>query len=187
LSQLKQNWNNMRLPFSGIFKVSQKWNDARYRANYSRFNLLGHNGIDYACPTWTPILAPHKGKILESKFDSGYGNYVKVQSVDEGSVLAHLAKRSVEVGQDVAEGQVIGYSGNSGNSTGPHLHWGYFRTKTRDRNDGFLGYINQVHWLDVKCPELEITDKTGIPLNGQWGIVELQAVRSIINDQKRGI
>lgn len=139
----------MRLPFHGSFAQTQDWNDARFRESYKKFNMLGHNGEDYSLPSGTPVLAPHGGKILEALFDSGYGNYVKIQDDLQASVLAHLSRFDVQVGQVVTEGQQIGLSGNTGNSTGPHLHWGYFRVKTRNRNNGFLGYIDQSDWMTI--------------------------------------
>lgn len=142
----------MRLPFDGTFAQTQDWNDPRYRASYAQFGILGHNGEDYGCPTGTRILAPHGGKVIEAQFDPGYGNYVKIEDAFQGSVLAHLSKISVRVGQQLIEGNEIGLSGNTGNSTGPHLHWGYYRLP-RNRNNGFLGYIDQVpDWINVVPP-----------------------------------
>lgn len=144
----------MRLPFDGTFIRTQRFNDPRYRANYAKFNLLGHNGEDYSCPVGTPIKAPHAGRVREVASDaSGYGNYVKIESDEEGSVLAHLSKIVVGVDEFVQEGTLIGYSGNTGNSTGAHLHWGYYRTQTRNRENGFAGFIDQVDWLDLKTAQ----------------------------------
>src|SRR3990167_1553276 len=135
----------MRRPFENTYLVTQI-----FGVNpelYARFGLKGHNGYDYGLSAWTPVLAPHTGKILEATFDEfGYGNYVKIDNGVEGSVLAHLAKISVAVGQETAEGELIGYSGNTGNSTGQHLHWGYYRNP-RDRTNGFAGFIDQDEYL----------------------------------------
>lgn len=140
----------MRKPFDGDLPKTQDWNDPRFRASYAQFGILGHNGEDYGMPVGTPILSPHHGVVKEAQFDSGYGNYVKIEDESQGSVLAHLSKIEVTVGQVVGEGQKIGLSGNTGNSTGPHLHWGYYRIP-RNRNNGFLGYIDQdPDWLQHK-------------------------------------
>ena len=100
----------MRRPFENTYLVTQI-----FGVNpelYARFGLKGHNGYDYGLSAWTPVLAPHTGKILEATFDEfGYGNYVKIDNGVEGSVLAHLAKISVAVGQETAEGELIGYAG----------------------------------------------------------------------------
>lgn len=132
----------MRYPFNGTFRLTQSW--GVNPQDYAKFGIKGHNGLDYGLPNGTPIVAPHDGKILEAAFDAGgYGNYLKVESATEGSVLAHLQNFVVKVGDTVKEGQLIGYSDNTGNSTGPHLHWGYYKIP-RNRQDGYLGYINQL-------------------------------------------
>lgn len=178
----------MRLPFDGNFEQTQNWNDSRYRSSYTRFGLLGHNGEDYGLPAWTPVLAPHAGVIKEATFDTDYGNYVKVESSDETSILAHLSKISVNLGDTASEGQLIGYSGNTGNSTGAHLHWGYFRTRTRNRDNGFVGYIDQTDWLNFSAPTPEpINDKTKYDFGGEIGTQEMGAVRSMLNDLKRDL
>lgn len=141
----------MRKPFDGAITQTQDWNDKRYRANYSQFGIMGHNGEDYGTPSGTRIVAPHGGKIIEATFDSGYGNYVKIEDQYQGSVLAHLSKISCKVGDTLIEGDEIGLSGNTGNSTGPHLHWGYYRLP-RNRENGFLGYIDQSDWMNLPKP-----------------------------------
>ena len=112
--------------------------------SYAKFGMKGHNGLDYGTPTGTEVIAPHGGKIIEATNDpTGYGYYVKIENTKEGSVLAHLKEFKVNVGQDVTEGQVVGLSDNTGNSTGPHLHWGYY-TLPRNRQNGYAGFIDQL-------------------------------------------
>lgn len=145
----------MRKPFDQDFVQTQAWNDPRYRANYLKFGLLGHDGIDYAVPTGTPIVAPHSGKIIVAGSDpTGYGNYIKLENEVEGSILAHLREFSVRQGDSVNEGQLLGYSDNTGNSTAAHLHWGYYRLP-RNKNNGFAGYIDQTDWLNFKMPAVQ--------------------------------
>lgn len=147
-------------PDLGKYPITQYFNDARYRSSYYRFGMNGHNGWDIGTPSGTPIVAPHNGKVLEVGFDSsGYGNYVKIDNGVEGSVLAHLSSIGVSVGQHVSEGQQIGQSGNTGNSTGPHLHWGYYRNP-RDRSNGFAGFIDQSPYLTNK-QEVNMPTLTG--------------------------
>lgn len=135
----------MRKPFNSSFARTQGFGENP--AIYSRFGMKGHNGHDYALPTGTPVLAPHDGKVVEATNDpTGYGNYLKVESDIEGSVLAHLQKFAVSVGQDVKEGQVIGYSDNTGFSTGAHLHWGYYRIP-RNRQNGYAGFVDQTPFI----------------------------------------
>ena len=137
----------MKKPFDGTFKLTQAFDDICCRASYAKFGMKGHNGLDYGCPTGTKILAPHDGKVIESTLDpQGYGIYVKIENSIEGSVLAHLREARVGVGDGVKEGDLIGYSDNSGNSKGPHLHWGYYRFP-RDRQNGFAGFIDQTPYI----------------------------------------
>jgi septal ring factor EnvC (AmiA/AmiB activator) len=131
----------MRKPFDGDYRISQTF--GANPAMYAKFGYKGHNGMDWAMPNGTRILAPHSGKIIEARNDAnGYGNYVKIENSKEGSVLGHLQSFSVKVGQEVKEGELIGLSNNTGYSTGPHLHWGYYLFP-RDRNNGYGGFIDQ--------------------------------------------
>lgn len=136
----------MRLPFNGSFRLTQRWGENP--DIYARFGLKGHNGVDWALPNGTPVYAPHDGIIKERRFDAnGYGNYLKIESDIEGSVLGHLQNFAVNINKQVKEGDLVGYSNNTGFSTGPHLHWGYYKIP-RNRNDGYLGYINQLPLLE---------------------------------------
>lgn len=132
-------------PFKGTYPITQEW--GVNPSSYSQFGLKGHNGVDYGTPTGTPILAPHSGRVIEAAFDQyGYGNYVKIENDKEGSILAHFQSFNVNAGDTVSEGQQIGVSDNTGNSTGPHLHWGYYRMP-RNKSDGFSGTTNPFPYL----------------------------------------
>lgn len=89
---------------------------------YKRFGLAGHNGVDYAVPVGTTVLAMHAGIIEVGSDPPGYGNYVRVVGGQYTTLYAHLERISVAKGQRVSVGTVLGVSGNTGNSTGPHLH-----------------------------------------------------------------
>lgn len=83
-----------------------------------------HQGIDIAVNTGTPVRASAQGRVTFAGWNGGYGYLV---IVDHGNNVetryAHLSRIAVKVGQYVSRGTVIGYSGNTGNSTGPHLHF----------------------------------------------------------------
>lgn len=129
-------------PFRGDFRLTQGFGENP--ASYAKFGLKGHNGLDYGLPTGTDIIAPHSGKVVEASFDAGgYGLYLKIENDKEGSILAHLKDNLVSIGTEVSEGQLIAHSDNTGNSTGPHLHWGYYNIP-RDRTNGYSGCINQI-------------------------------------------
>lgn len=132
----------MRKPFEGDFPLTQKFGENP--DIYKQFGMAGHNGLDYGTPNGTSILAFISGTIIEAVTgDAGYGNYIKIENDIEGGIVAHLQSLKVNVGDKVTEGQLIGYSDNTGFSTGPHLHWGYYKFP-RDRANGYAGYIDQL-------------------------------------------
>lgn len=83
-----------------------------------------HTGIDVPAPGGTSIYAAKSGVVTISVKQGSYGNYVVISHSDGTSTLyAHMSKRAVSVGQTVKQGQVIGYVGTTGSSTGNHLHF----------------------------------------------------------------
>lgn len=85
-----------------------------------------HNGIDMACAQGTPIYATRAGKVTVASYQAGgAGNYVSINHLDGfASIYMHMTHYVVSVGQTVSQGQLIGYVGSTGLSTGPHLHFG---------------------------------------------------------------
>lgn len=87
----------------------------------------GHNGIDIAAPTGTTVWASAPGKVIVARgsgYNGGYGAYIVVSHANGTQTLyAHLSRVNVSVGQSVTKGQAIGAIGNTGKSTGPHLHF----------------------------------------------------------------
>ena len=110
---------------------------------YAIYELLGHNGIDYGIITGTKLYSAINGTVTEVAYDrDGYGKYIKIENDECGILYAHMKTLSpIEVGTKIVAGQEIGLSGNTGNSTGPHLHFAVF-PKPRDRGNGYLGYID---------------------------------------------
>lgn len=83
-----------------------------------------HNGIDVAARRDTPVLASAAGVVSYDGFDSGLGKLVKIShGYGMQTMYGHLAKTNVRVGQKVKRGDVVGFVGNTGLSTGPHLHY----------------------------------------------------------------
>lgn len=83
-----------------------------------------HRGVDLAMPTGTPIYATADGVVSKAEWFSSYGLYI---SVEHGASLqtrfGHLSRLNVAAGQTVRKGELIGYVGSTGRSTGPHLHY----------------------------------------------------------------
>ncbi len=86
--------------------------------------LKMHEGIDYGCYVGTPVRATADGIVVFSGYDPISGKYIKIEhGYGYTTVYAHLSKRLVNKGQKVVRGQIIGYSGNTGRSEGPHVHY----------------------------------------------------------------
>ncbi len=81
-----------------------------------------HRGVDIAVPTGTPVLAAMDGTVTAAAYDSYYGNYVVVEENGYCTKYAHMDSLSVSAGQTVTHGDTIGTTGNTGSSTGSHLH-----------------------------------------------------------------
>jgi hypothetical protein len=97
---------------------------ARMRIHPILHESRAHEGIDVVAPAGSPIEAPAKGKIVFAGWEAGYGNLV---TIDHGfgvvTRFAHASRLLVKVGQTVRRGDRIGLVGNTGLSTGPHLHY----------------------------------------------------------------
>lgn len=89
--------------------------------------LHGKNSVDLGCPIGTPIYAAASGSIIVADgegYNGGYGKYVVIQHPNGTQTLySHMSSITVSPGQNVNQGDVIGVVGNTGHSTGPHLHW----------------------------------------------------------------
>jgi murein DD-endopeptidase MepM/ murein hydrolase activator NlpD len=83
-----------------------------------------HAGIDMPLSEGTPLRAADSGRVVIAGFTGGYGNYTCIQHTGSLSTCyGHQSRLGTSVGANVSQGQVIGYSGNTGHSTGPHLHF----------------------------------------------------------------
>ena len=106
-----------RQPFRGSWPISQGYGEK----DTSAF----HTGIDYACPTGTEILASADGVVMHAGWlNGGWGNAVIIlHAAHKSTLYAHLSEVKTFKNQKVKQGEVIGLSGSTGNSTGPHLHF----------------------------------------------------------------
>jgi len=83
-----------------------------------------HNGLDFAAKTGTPIYATGDGTVKQAEFNSGYGNVVVIKHGNGyESLYAHMSRIKARKGKKVKRGDLIGYVGSTGLSTGPHLHY----------------------------------------------------------------
>jgi hypothetical protein len=135
--------------FEGDYRISQL-----YGANpnyYKQYGFAGHEGVDWATPVGVKILAPFNGKILRNETNpraSAYGIYIVVWDPTQRCAVwyAHLSESYVAVGQMVTKGQILGKTGNTGNSTGPHIHVGFVETDGSGNRlhmtNGYKGFLN---------------------------------------------
>ena len=83
-----------------------------------------HNGVDLAAPRGTPVYATADGSVGMAQWYSSYGNYVQIEHGGQLQTrYGHLSSYTVVPGQQVRKGDLIGYVGSTGRSTGPHLHY----------------------------------------------------------------
>jgi len=92
-----------------------------------QYGYTFHNGTDFTGPVGTPIVAAATGTVITAQSGGPYGNHVMITHLIDGqvytTVYAHMNSLSVSAGQRVSQGQQIGTLGNTGNSSGPHLHF----------------------------------------------------------------
>ncbi|MEM6603927.1 MAG: M23 family metallopeptidase, partial [Pseudomonadota bacterium] len=128
----KGEWYNEKGASNKALLMRTPIDGARISSNYGmrRHPVLGyskmHRGVDFAAPTGTPIYAAGDGVVTKKYRSRTYGNYIRLRHTGQYSTAyAHLSRfrRGIGVGSSVKQGQVIGYVGNTGRSTGPHLHY----------------------------------------------------------------
>ena len=109
-----------RMPVEGVRLSS----DYGMRTHPVLGGRRGHKGVDLAGPVGTPILATADGMISKAEWFSSYGLYVSIEhGGDLQTRYGHMSRLNVAAGQAVRKGDVIGFIGSTGRSTGPHLHY----------------------------------------------------------------
>lgn len=98
-----------------------------------------HDGVDIAVPTGTAVYSAVKGTVIKSYYSDSGGNMITIQNDTGWQVtFMHMDSRTVKVGDSVIQGQLVGFSGNTGNSTGPHLHLQVHDAEDQPVNPVFL-------------------------------------------------
>ena len=117
---LSQIPNGMPLHYDGAY-ISSGFGSRLHPISHQR---IQHNGVDIAVPLGTPIYATASGIVSHSRLSTGYGEVVVVtHNYGFKTYYAHLGRRIVKTGEYIQKGQVLGYSGSTGHSTGPHCHY----------------------------------------------------------------
>ena len=142
-------------------RITQKFGENP--AAYADDGLKGHNGVDFGCPVGTDLLAAANGVIVEvgDQGKSGYGKFFRIKTVGGLQLTyGHCSNVLVKNGQVVTVGQVVALSGNTGRSTGPHLHFGV-RVYTpngdiANYSNGFKGAVDPLPYF-MNEPEQTFT------------------------------
>ena len=115
----------MRKPVKHV-RITSHFTNRRFHPVLKRWKA--HHGTDFGAKRGTPILAAADGKVIFSGRKGGYGKVIKLQHKDEYVTLyAHQSRLKSKIGEFVKAGQIIGYVGSTGRSTGPHLHFGLYK------------------------------------------------------------
>lgn len=153
----KKGTKLFQYPESG-YRITQSYGMTAY-AKRGAYGGAPHNGIDFAAGSGTPISAIGDGEIVANGYNDGWGNWVAIKHVyDLVSVYGHMSYLSpLKVGTLVKVGDVIGYEGSTGNSTGSHVHLSIYKdffTYIKNKNgqdqlyfNYFEGSINPMDYL----------------------------------------
>ena len=134
-------------PITGAPRISQRFADNP--PMYTPYGLAGHPGLDYAVPTGTVIRAPLAGTCyIGHETYAAYGTHLWIQpdNSDAWVLLGHLSRVLCDNREHVQPGSIVALSGNTGRSTGPHLHLGI---ETKDRNLAYHDALDApYYWQD---------------------------------------
>lgn len=172
------------------YVITDTFGYRQWRAKKYGKNNAQHNGIDFSCPVGSILRSPMAGKVISVGNDlkSNSGKSIKI---DHGggfvTYYAHLQSQIVTVGQTVLGGERIGNTGNTGKSTGPHLHLGVIVNGNFVNPQHFLNKAATPYEVDIRQSETEFFDKpeplkeSGTRLAaGIWQIVKLNIDTSIV-------
>ena len=151
------------LPFEGDYQPSNKFgehsNDPKIKDKDLRLGLKGHDGLDIPMPIGTDVLAVDDGEVEIENND--YGSTIYIKHSWGKTTYGHLSQTLVKVGDKVSKGQKIALSGNSGLTTGPHLHFGLALNKSKQDN-GYVGFENPWRYLSFGKPKAPEESVAGV-------------------------
>ncbi len=130
-----------------------------------------HKGLDIAAGYGSPIRAANDGTVAFAGRSGGYGNFVRLNHAGGmGSGYGHMSRIAVSSGQRVARGQVIGYVGSTGMSTGPHLHYELYRNGVaiNPRSVSF-SVVDQLGGGDLRAFKAKLAQLLAVPVGGTRG------------------
>ena len=108
-------------------RISSRYNLKRRIAHYG-YRIKAHRGTDFAAPNGTPIMSTANGTVTRSGYGLGNGKFVKVKhNATYSTQYLHMSKRNVKVGDFVKQGEIIGYVGNTGSSSGNHVCYRFWK------------------------------------------------------------
>lgn len=151
--QMIDMWTSVSMPLDKM-KVTSQYGMRRHPIYHKN---MPHNGIDLSVPTGTEVYAIMDGVVKRTGYDGRSGNFIVIDHGDYQVSYCHLSKILVKTGEHVRAGQITSLSGDTGQSTGPHLHYGL-----RDKNGK---WCNPKVLLDV----VDQTRKTVLELIHEHG------------------
>ena len=152
---------NLRMPFDGSYHITLRFGeelkDPLLAASYSEFGLAGHDGVDFALPEGTPVLAADDGAVLFAG-EGAYGTTIILQHSWGRSYYGHLNSLLTEVDQTIKKGMVLGLSGQTGLATAAHLHFG-IKLTDHDTKNGYYGKTDPMPFLTKETEVSEYSVK----------------------------
>ncbi len=144
-----ENTYQIELPFEGEYEQSFGFGELsdseEINEKMQSFGIIGHDGIDYALPEGTEVLAVDSGEVIKAQW-ADYGNTVIIEHEWGRSYYGHLSEFKVEKGQKVQKGEIVALSGSTGFVTSPHLHFS-LRPKGADFENGYFGKVDPQTYL----------------------------------------
>jgi len=118
----------LKMPFKFSHRITSHF--SQHRMNPVLHKVMPHHGVDYAAPIGTPVLATGDGTVLEAHYGGASGNIIKIRhngTYRTAYMHLHRFARGIHAGANVKQGQIIGYVGSTGRSTGPHLDYRIYK------------------------------------------------------------